>query len=151
MHALAARQTAGRLSDGDLSRMREANCRFAEAVASSDLDAALDADEELHQIPIAALGNHALDEVIDHFDPLVRRAERARFSSDGHTSIELHERLITLMTAGDAEQAAAVAFEIWHSLPTEAGDDAGTPGQPLSIRDVIGSVLTPPDTVKRHT
>ncbi len=127
MHALAAGETAGRLSDGDLSRMRDANCRFAEAVASGDVSAALDADEELHGIPIRALGNHALEEVIDHFDPLIRRAERQRFSRDGHTSVELHERLIELIASGDADQAAAVAFAIWHSLPTEAGEDPATP------------------------
>jgi len=119
MHALAARQMAGRLSPDDLARMRAANHRFAQAVAAADVAAALDADEELHGIPVAALGNHALESVIDHFDPLVRRAERLRFSRDGHTSIELHVQLIESLAAGDADRAAAVAFEIWHSLPTE--------------------------------
>jgi len=119
MHGLAARQMAGRLSPDDLARMRAANHRFAQAVAAADVAAALDADEELHGIPVAALGNHALESVIDHFDPLVRRAERLRFSRDGHTSIELHVQLIESLAAGDADRAAAVAFEIWHSLPTE--------------------------------
>ena len=119
MNALAARQMAGRLSPDDLARMRAANHRFAQAVAAADVAAALDADEELHGIPVAALGNHALESVIDHFDPLVRRAERLRFSRDGHTSIELHVQLIESLAAGDADRAAAVAFEIWHSLPTE--------------------------------
>ena len=57
----------------------------------------------------------------DQFDPLVRRAEQLRFSRDGHPSVELHERLISLLAAGDAEQAASVAFDIWHSLPAEDG------------------------------
>lgn len=119
MHALAARQVAGRLSDDDLGRMRDANRRFAAAVSSGDVAAALDADEELHRIPVAALGNRALESVLDHFDPLVRRAERQRFSSDGHTSVELHDRLIEQLASGDADAASAVAFGIWHSLPTE--------------------------------
>lgn len=119
MHALAARQMAGRLSPDDLARMRDANRRFAQAVADANVAAALDADEELHGIPVAALANHALESVIDHFDPLVRRAERLRFSRDGHTSIELHEQLIESLATGEAERAADVAFSIWHSLPTE--------------------------------
>lgn len=123
MHELAVREMTGRLSEDDVESMRDANRRFAEAVASGDVDAALDADEELHRIPVAALGNHALETVLDQFDPLVRRAERLRFSRDGHSSVELHEQLIELLAAGDAQRAASVAFDIWHSLPAEDGTD----------------------------
>ena len=122
MHELAAREMTGRLEAGDVDRMRDANRRFADAVASGDVGAALDADEELHRIPVAALGNRALEAVLDQFDPLVRRAERLRFSGDGHASVEQHERLIELLAAGDAQRAASVAFDIWHSLPAEEGD-----------------------------
>jgi DNA-binding GntR family transcriptional regulator len=124
MHELAVRQTTGRLGDDQIARMREANRRFAEAVDAGDIGAALDADEEIHRIPVAALGNRALETVLDQFDPLVRRAERLRFSADGHASVELHSRLIDLIAAGDAQGAASVAFDIWHTLP--AGDGAPT-------------------------
>ncbi|MDG4821707.1 GntR family transcriptional regulator [Asanoa sp. WMMD1127] len=119
MHELAVRQITGRLSDDDIDRMRAANRRFAEAVTAGDIGAALDADEEIHRIPVAALGNHALAAVLDQFDPLVRRAERLRFTTDGHASVELHARLIELMAAGDAQGAAPVAFDIWHTLPAD--------------------------------
>jgi DNA-binding GntR family transcriptional regulator len=122
MHALAVRQVAGRLSDDDMDRMRAANRRLAESVAAGDFTAAHEADDALHGVPVAALGNLALEAVIDHFDPLVRRAERERFRHDGITSVERHEELIDLLAAGDAEKAAAIAFEIWHSLPTDDGD-----------------------------
>ena len=121
MHELAVRQTTGRLSDDDIDRMRDANRRFAEAVDSGDITAALDADEEMHRIPVAALGNHAVETVLDQFDPLVRRAERLRFSADGHSSVELHAQLIDLIAAGDVQGAASVAFDIWHTLPAEDG------------------------------
>ena len=123
MHELAVRQVTGRLREEDVDRMRDANRRFAEAVASGDVGAALDADEEIHRIPVAALGNHALEAVLDQFDPLVRRAERLRFSADGHASVVLHEQLIELIAAGDVQGAASVAFDIWHSLPAEGGTD----------------------------
>jgi DNA-binding GntR family transcriptional regulator len=122
MHELAVRGTAGRLTAAEVSRMRDANRRFAEAVATGDVAAALDADEELHRIPVVALGNYALRAVLDQFDPLVRRAERLRFSVEGAASVEAHDRLIELLATGDVEGAAAVAFDIWHSLP--AGDDS---------------------------
>jgi DNA-binding GntR family transcriptional regulator len=122
MHELAVRQTAGRLSDDDIGRMREANRRFAAALDSGDIGAALDADEEIHRIPVTALGNHAVEAVLDQFDPLVRRVERLRFSVDGHASVELHARLIDLMAAGDAPGAASVAFDIWHTLPDGDAD-----------------------------
>ncbi|MET0844077.1 MAG: FCD domain-containing protein, partial [Mycetocola sp.] len=122
MHELAVREMTGRLGDGDVERMRDANRRFAAAVAAGDVAEALEADEELHRIPVAALGNRALEAVLEQFDPLVRRAERRRFGGDGDVSVEQHERLIDLLAAGDAERAASVAFDIWHSLPT--GDPA---------------------------
>lgn len=130
MHALAVRETGGRLSPDDLDRMRDANSRFAAAVDAGDVATALDADEDFHRVPVAALGNHALESVLEHFDPLVRRAERMRFSSDGHASVEVHERLIELLESGDAAQASDVAFSIWHSLPAEdhGSDEAATAG-----------------------
>ena len=121
MHGLAVRETAGRLSEEDVGRMRDANRRFAAAVAADDVGAALDADEELHRIPVAALGNHALEAVLEQFEPLVRRAERQRFSGDGGASVKRHEQLIDLLAAGDVEGAASVTFDIWHSLSADEG------------------------------
>ena len=123
MHELAVREMTGRMSDEDVERMREANRRLSAAVAAEDVDAALDADDELHRIPVIALGNRALEAVLDQFGPLVRRAERLRFTGAGHASVERHDRLIELLASGDAEQAASVAFDIWHSLPADDADD----------------------------
>ena len=124
MHVLAVREMAGNLSDADVARMRDANRRFAEALRSGDTAAALDADEELHRVPVAALGNQAIASVLDHFGPVVRRAERVRFAVDGQSSVAKHERLIELLVSGDAAQASDVTFDIWHSLPVE---DAASP------------------------
>ena len=116
MHALAANQIAGRLAEEDLDLMRDANRRFALAVEEGDVDAAHAADEELHAIPVRALGNHALASVIDHFDPVVRRAEHQRFSRDARSSVERHDRLIELLATGDSDAAGRLAFDVWHSL-----------------------------------
>jgi DNA-binding GntR family transcriptional regulator len=50
---------------------------------------------------------------------VLRRAERLRFSSqEGRASLARHDELIRLCAAGDADAAAAVAFDTFHSLPT---------------------------------
>jgi DNA-binding GntR family transcriptional regulator len=120
MHGLAVRETTGRLSADDVYRMRAANDRFAAALAANDVAAALDADDEFHMIPVAALGNHALEAVLEQFGPLVRRAELARFSGDARASVKRHEELIAHLAAGDARGAESVNFDIWHSLAADA-------------------------------
>lgn len=119
MHAMVVRAVAGRLEESQLREMREANRRFAKALAFGDVDAALDADEVLHAVPVQALGNRAAESVLEHFDPLVRRAERSRFSRDGSSSVTLHDQLIDLLERGDGEGASAIAFDLWGSLATD--------------------------------
>jgi len=118
MHEVAVREAVEGLTEADLEAMREANRRFRRAVEEGDLDAALRADDDLHGVPVAVAGNRALTAVLDQFTPVVRRAERLRFSrKDGIASVKRHDELIRLCAAGDAEGAAAVAFDTFHSLP----------------------------------
>ncbi|WP_026877160.1 GntR family transcriptional regulator [Jiangella gansuensis] len=119
MHEVAVREAVDSLTRSDLEAMRAANHRFRTAVERGDVEAALRADDDLHGIPVAVAANRALSAVLDQFTPVLRRAERLRFSSlGGRASITRHDDLIRLCAAGDAEQAAAVAFDTWHTLPT---------------------------------
>jgi DNA-binding GntR family transcriptional regulator len=119
MHELAVREAAASLTLDDLEEMRGANRRFKAALKKGDVDAALRADDELHGVPVAVANNRAMTAVLDQFTPLVRRAERLRFSTlDGRASIARHDELIRLCAAGDVEQAAVVSFDTWHTLPT---------------------------------
>jgi DNA-binding GntR family transcriptional regulator len=119
MHRLAVLESVGSLTEEDLDRMRAANRDFAAAIRAGDVDAALDADDALHAVPVTALGNQAIAAVLNQFGPVVRRAERLRFSANGEASVAAHDDLIALCAAGDAEAAAAAAFETWHSLPLQ--------------------------------
>jgi DNA-binding GntR family transcriptional regulator len=119
MHEVAVREAVGSLTEADLEAMREANSRFRSAIEQGDVEAALRADDELHGVPVAVAANRALTAVLDQFTPVVRRAERLRFSSlDAKASVARHDELIRLCAAGDADGAAALAFDIFHSLPT---------------------------------
>lgn len=117
MHGTAVREAAALLVTGDYDRMRQANQRFSAALEAGDVEAALAADDELHGIPVAAAGNHAVAAVLDQFTPLLRRVERLRFSAlSGRASVALHQRLIERLEARDPDGAAAVSFETWQAL-----------------------------------
>ncbi|MEO3928768.1 GntR family transcriptional regulator [Micromonosporaceae bacterium B7E4] len=119
MHELAVREAVGSLGHADLEAMREANRRFGAAIGQGDVEAALRADDELHGIPVTVAANRAMAAVLEQFTPVLRRAERLRFSSlAGRASLARHDELIRLCAAGDADRAAAVAFDTWRTLPT---------------------------------
>ena len=117
MHRLAVTEAVGRLTPDDLDAMREANRRFAAAIARHDADAALAADDDFHAVAVDASGNRALATVLDQFSPVVRRLERLRFASHaGQESVALHDRLVRACAAGDVDTAADVEFRTWQNL-----------------------------------
>ncbi|WMX49045.1 GntR family transcriptional regulator [Streptomyces roseicoloratus] len=124
MHELAARTAVPLLGPEGIRAMREANERFDAAVRASDVDAALRADDELHDVLVGASGNHALAATIERYTPLIRRVERHLFGDPGTCrSAALHARLIEACEAGDTEEAVRVTTEIWRALE-ELADEA---------------------------
>jgi DNA-binding GntR family transcriptional regulator len=129
MHEVAVREAVGQFTREHLAAMRAANKQFAAAIRAGDTTAALAADDALHQVPVDVAGNRAVQAVLDQYTPVVRRAERLRFSTlTGRGSVDRHAELIQLCAAGAAEAAASVAFDTWHSLPASAS--ISTPGSP---------------------
>lgn len=123
MHRLAVRESVGNLSAEDLDAMRAANTRFRDAIAAGDIEAALVADDELHAVCVRAASNAALTAVLDQYTPVLRRAERLRFSSvAGPASADRHDDLVAALADGDAERAERIAATVWTTLPTQ--DDA---------------------------
>jgi DNA-binding GntR family transcriptional regulator len=117
MHELAVRSAVRSLTDGHLEAMRAANRRFADAVDSGDVDAALDRDDELHGVLVGACGNRAVAATIDRYTPLIRRLERRQFSSArARRSVRRHDELIAACAAGDVELAVLVTAQIWRGL-----------------------------------
>ena len=118
MHRLAVVEAVERMTCADLAvDARRATTRFATAVGEGDVVAALEADDAFHAVPVVVAANLAVAAVLDQYTPVVRRLERARFgSSEAHSSVALHVRLLDLCEARDAEGAADVAFRTWQSL-----------------------------------
>lgn len=117
MHELAVREATPQMSGHDIEAMREANRRFADALRSNDVEAALAADDDFHEVAIAASANPMIRSVLNQVTPLLRRVERLRFSSlTGRRSVALHDNIIDLCAAGDADQAALAARLNWQTL-----------------------------------
>ena len=89
MHELATRVAVPQLGTAQIAAMRAANRRFDTATRAGDVDAALAADDDLHDIPVEACGNRAVAATIARYTPLIRRLERRQFSAAGaRTSVE---------------------------------------------------------------
>ncbi|MEU0176673.1 GntR family transcriptional regulator [Streptomyces massasporeus] len=117
MHELVTRVAVPRLGAADIEGMRAANERFAAAVSAGDVDAALRADDELHDVLVRVSGNRAAAATVARYTPLIRRLERQRFGEGGSCrSTGLHERLIEACAAGDVDGAVLVTAEIWRGL-----------------------------------
>jgi DNA-binding GntR family transcriptional regulator len=117
MHELAARNAMARLTAGDLEDMRAANASFDAATRAGDVDAALAADDELHDVLVRRSGNRAVAATIERYTPLIRRLERQQFSSAGaRRSVRRHEELIAACATGDTDAAVEITARIWRSL-----------------------------------
>ena len=123
MHELAARTGVALITPQDVKAMRAANRRFEAATRAGDVDAAMQADDELHGVLVKACGNHAVAATIERYTPLIRRLERRQFSrASARRSVELHDELIDACAAGDAGRATLVTARIWHALEDLAED-----------------------------
>jgi DNA-binding GntR family transcriptional regulator len=117
LHEFAVRAALPRLTAAHVTAMRDANTRFAAAIEAGDVQAAIEADDELHDVPVEACGNRAVAATLDKYNPLLRRLERARFSTlPAHRSIRRHDQLIDAIEAGDADEAVRVTSTIWAEL-----------------------------------
>lgn len=122
MHELATREAVPLLSAADLDAMRTANSRFAHALRANDIEAAVAADDDFHEVAVAVSGNPAVRAVLDQFGPVLRRVERLRFGSlAGRASVAQHDRIVELCAAGDAEGAALAARQNWQTLALLVG------------------------------
>jgi DNA-binding GntR family transcriptional regulator len=127
MHELAVRLAVPLMTERHSHRMREANRLFAAALDAGDVHGAVDADDALHDVPVAVLGNRALAATIERQLPLIRRLERQRFGSLlGRRSIAWHNQLIDACEDGDVDTAVAITTRIWTTLIALFESEGGT-------------------------
>jgi len=127
LHELAVREAVPLMSAAELDAMRDANERFAAALRRGDADAALAADDQFHDVAVAASANPVTRSLLEQVTPVLRRVERLRFSSlPGRASVAQHATIIGLCAAGDAEGAGLAARANWQTLAAllDAADDS---------------------------
>ncbi|MCU1436975.1 MAG: hypothetical protein JWP66_62 [Naasia sp.] len=97
--------------------MRAANHRFQRAAAAGDLDAALAADDEFHDVMLARAGNAALTRAAHEQSDVLRRLELAQFGFDGGTaSGERHRRFADACAARDLPLVRDLTAQVRSSL-----------------------------------
>jgi DNA-binding GntR family transcriptional regulator len=117
MHELAVREAVAAMGPEHIAAMRTANQRFAAALGAEDVAGAIVADDEFHAVAVDLCANAAIRAVLDQYTPLLRRMERARFSSlTGRSSVAQHAKIADLAERGDAETAAREARLNWLTL-----------------------------------
>ncbi|QCR40665.1 GntR family transcriptional regulator [Microbacterium sp. SGAir0570] len=117
LHELAIREAVPQLTASGIDAMRAANDRFALALRDADVDSAVAADDDFHGVAVTASANPLLGTLLEQVTPLLRRLERARFSSlAGRDSVSAHERIIELAADCDVDGAAAATRENWLTL-----------------------------------
>ena len=127
MHELAVRLAVPLMTERDHDLMRSANKRFAAALEAGKVDAAVDADDALHEVPVAVVGNRVLAATIERQLPSIRRLERLRFGSLlGRRSIAWHVQFIDACEDRDVETAVAITTRIWTSLFEMFDTEGGT-------------------------
>lgn len=127
MHELAVRLAVPLMTDGHHDRMKAANREFATALEAGDVEAALEADDAFHDVPIGVLGNRVIAATIERQLPLIRRLERLRFGSLlGRRSIAWHDQLVDACVESDVESAVAITTRIWSALLANLESEGGT-------------------------
>jgi DNA-binding GntR family transcriptional regulator len=127
MHELAVRLAVPLMTERHHDLMRAANLRFAAALEAGDVEAAVAADDALHDVPVAVLGNRVLAATVEHQLPLIRRLEQHRFGSLlGRRSIAWHDQLIDACADRDADTAVAITTRIWTTLLETFDSEGGT-------------------------
>lgn len=117
MHELAVRVAVPVMGPTHLHAMREANARFAAALDRQDVSGAIAADDDFHGTAVDLCANDAIHAVLDQHTPLLRRMEKARFSSAAaRSSVEQHDRIAELAGQGDLESAGRHARLNWLTL-----------------------------------
>jgi DNA-binding GntR family transcriptional regulator len=113
----AAELALPKLTDDVIAGMSMANDRFERAAATGDLEAALAADDDFHDVFLGLAGNPALARIVREQTDVLRRLEIAQFGLDGGTtSAERHRRLVVASRARDLPAVLDLTGQVWSSL-----------------------------------
>lgn len=104
----------GRFTEADFHDMERANEAMADAVRRHDATAAVQADNDLHQVWIRRAANQELARMLLEAKNKIRRMELLHFdSSDAALSVSEHHRLLQALRAGELKLAVGILEANW--------------------------------------
>lgn len=117
LHALAMNLAFTHLTEGDLTQMEQANDRLRSALASNDIDSAIAADDDFHEVALLRSGNPLIPDHLEVVTANLRRAEFLHFESmKGSASPEQHLEIIAAVRAGDHARAVELTSANWSTI-----------------------------------
>lgn len=111
----AAAAAAVRQSSEVIARCRRAMTAMRQSTLKADVDAITAADVEFHRALLEASGNAIITQVGALIEPILRRRDEMTFSetpSDDIAFLDLHERVISAIEAGDERTAELASREL---------------------------------------
>lgn len=117
LHALAMSLAFPHLTEDDLMEMEQANDRLRSALTSNDIDSAIAADDDFHEVALHRSGNPLIPDHLEVVTATLRRAEFLHFDSvNGSASHDQHNEIIAAVRSGDAERAVELTHANWSTL-----------------------------------
>lgn len=113
LQALCAELAIDHLTDEIVTLLEDTNKQFADAIYRKDYYSALKLDEAFHQIIVNTANNSYVPGIVESLQAHVRRQFFHNSITLTETSIDEHNRIISLMKNQQAEQAAALMKHNW--------------------------------------
>ncbi|MGC3020738.1 MULTISPECIES: GntR family transcriptional regulator [unclassified Brevibacterium] len=131
LHALAMNLAVADLTGADLDAMERANERLRAALDTADIDAAITADDEFHEVALSRSGNPLIADHLELVTATLRRTEYLHFDSvAGSASPEKHTEIIAAVRAGDHGLAVDLTRQNWASLSGRQSRRSESPASP---------------------
>ncbi|MCI4012717.1 GntR family transcriptional regulator [Brevibacterium sp. ZH18] len=123
LHALAMSLAFASLTDSDLQAMETANDELRSALNNAEIDAAVTADDDFHDVALTRSGNPLIPDHLEVVTATLRRTEHLHFDSlKGSASPDQHARIIAAVRASDQASAVELTRENWSTLATDNGE-----------------------------
>jgi DNA-binding GntR family transcriptional regulator len=102
-----ARRAAGKVSNGDLQRLRELLKGIEPLVAGRDIDGLLTVDRQVHMAIVSCLGNEYIEQIANQLYDRVARLWHLSFknmdASDLRDRLASHHQILDALDGGDAD------------------------------------------------
>ena len=125
LHGLAIDLAFPTLDEAALDEMEKANDRLSAALGAGDAEAAIAADDDLHEVALTRSGNPLIPDHLEVVTATLRRAEFLHFGSvKGSASPEQHTEIIAAVRAGEHAQAVALTKANWSTIEGDSPQTA---------------------------